>query len=415
MTWILILLHSLLVYKSILSIPVEFSLYPYLSSQGFIPYLELVNSNTPVLTQGPLRIPQLIATNPDSLRILFVIVVALTDIFLYLTLLKNKKPVPRFFLLVWVSLSLWFGIDKPTFTHFTLLCISISAYLIYTKRVISWLVLGLLSCMGLLLTPSLIVALPFLYLYLKFIPTRHYWIGFLLPLTLLVYYLQKLNIINDFVNLVLKMNYEFFLHHTKIPTFIEATILSITLLFFWLLNHAHPQRLRIFIIAFFFGLSGAPFFEITSLLPALFILLLLSTDSPFGYKTLTYGAFTSCILLLVFSGFSITKHKVDNPSRVSLQNTLLQQKSQFATIIGPDSDLLAFTNKTPPGYFYLPPTENFLTNKVLLGKLLAYIQISPSSPVYFHTQVNNEAIIGYLKQTRLVTGSAGLYDIYESK
>lgn len=415
MTWILILLHALLVYKSILSIPVEFSLYPFLSSQGFIPYLELVNSNTPILIQGPLRIPQFIATNPDSLRILFVIVVALIDIFLYLTLLKNKKPVPRFFLLVWVSVSLWFGLDKPMFTHFTLLCISISAYLINTKRVISWLILGLLSCLGLLLSPSLIFALPFLYLYLKFIPTRHYWIGFLLPLTLLIYYLQKLNIIKDFVNLVLKLNYQSFLQFTKVPTVLEATIVTITLLFFWLLNHAHPQRLRIFVIALFFGLAVVPYFEITFLLPALFILLLLSTDSPFGYKTLTYGAFTSCILLLIFAGFSITKHKVDNPSRASLQNSLSQQKSQFATVIGPDSDLLAFTNKIPPGYFYLPPTDRYFANKELLGKLLAYIQISPSSPVYFHTQVDNAAIVDYLKQTRLVTGSAGLYDIYESK
>ena len=92
----IVLVHLFFIYLGGYFLSPEFTLYPYLTSLGLKPYLDLIDQHLPVVLFGPLSLPSFLTRNPQPLLGVFLSMVAITDILFFKLLEKRKVKKPIF-------------------------------------------------------------------------------------------------------------------------------------------------------------------------------------------------------------------------------------------------------------------------------------------------------------------------------
>jgi hypothetical protein len=180
--------------------PAEFFVYPYLTTRGLVPYMQIIDHHFPGLFFLPINFFTLGFTTPLGFKVLQLLIILLTSVFLSrLTFLKSQS---RFTACLAVSLySLWqlFFSGSLLWIDIFLPVFMLPGLILFEKR--KYLASGLLFALAVVFKQTAILPLFFLSLYLlKSVKNLlSFWFPTLLVLLLLVLYFLKLGALRDFL------------------------------------------------------------------------------------------------------------------------------------------------------------------------------------------------------------------------
>ncbi len=202
----IVILHTLLIFLRGYFLSIEFTLYPFLRSQGFLPYKDIIDQHFPALMFGPFSLPSLLTSNPWPLLAVFLVVLCLTDIILYSTLIKHKVKLPLVWVILYVLSSVYFSgnvLWLETFVNlFLVLCLRLS----FSDRPIYKFIVGLLLSQIILMRPTILPAIILIFYSLS-LPAGPYligglFVGFLIP----GIYLYRFGLLDSFYRLAIVFN-----------------------------------------------------------------------------------------------------------------------------------------------------------------------------------------------------------------
>jgi len=197
----------------------EFSVYPFLASRGFLPYVNLLDQHFPALLFGPISLPSFLTTNPQPLLVLFLLITALTDLFFFFSLRRRRVAEPQLWLIIWVVASYWFSGNSLWLETFISFLLAVILFIGQSRRPLVTFASGCLFGLIALTKPTLLPALVFLFLYLELTPGPVFLAGLLSPVFVTGLYLLKLDLLPSFLYLTLSFNRQFYaLLAAKAPT-----------------------------------------------------------------------------------------------------------------------------------------------------------------------------------------------------
>ncbi len=155
----ILILHISLIFLRGYFLSIEFTLYPFLRSHGFLPYKDIIDQHFPTLMFGPFSLPAFLTGNPWPLLAVFLIVLCLTDIILYNTLIKFNVKNPLVWAVFFIVSSVYFSGNVLWIETFVNLFLILWIFLSFSKRPISKFVSGLLLSQIILLRPTIFPAI----------------------------------------------------------------------------------------------------------------------------------------------------------------------------------------------------------------------------------------------------------------
>lgn len=370
----------------------EFTLYPYLVSRGFLPYANIIDQHFPSLIFGPFSFPPWLTVNPQPLLTVFGFLTALTDLFLFLSLVRRGIKSPQIWLLVWIVVSYWFSGNTLWLESFITFYLAIIFFLGRNHKPMIGLSLGFLFSLVLLVKPTLFPFLVLLFIYQKLILDRQFIIGFILPLLVTFLFLTKFSILSDFFNLTSAFNRDYYIKYAaKIPTprqIIETAIVFLPPVLIFLRRRKYLPILLILLAV----VPMFPRFEYIHLQPALFTILFLVA----GELNLTiFLLVPACIILLAFSLYKNLRHNFGNfyldRQTLRVATALKSRPGDFLFVMGGNDLLYPLSNRVPPGLTYLPPLPWYWKNESFAKKAILSLTISPEALVLIK---NNATIDG---------------------
>ncbi|MFZ2201816.1 MAG: hypothetical protein WAV56_00275 [Microgenomates group bacterium] len=402
----------------------EFTVYPFLASKGFLPYTNLIDQHFPALLFGPLAMPAWLTSHPHPLLALFLTTIALTDLFLYLALRRAKSTHPLFWLLVWISLSLWFSGNTLWFETFITLFFSLILFLQSSSKPVS-LARGFLFGLILLIKPTLFPALLLLFFLTGSISLPPFFTGLLLPFLVTVLYLIKLDLLIPFFDLTVRFNRDYYLSSAgKIPTARQilevaaVTLPGLSLIFL-------RRRFLAVLIIFATTILAYPRFEYVHLLPSLFLLTHFLSQLKLR---LSWPLIFLVLVLILLSAVRAIRHPFGNfyltEETKEVTRYLQTQPGTSLYLLGGSDLLYPLTNRVPPSFTYLPSLPWYLTNPTFSHRVVSALLTSPATTVLVRSsatvdgvniQESSGPIWNFINSNYHQTATVGSYGVYQRK
>ncbi len=358
----------------------EFTIYPFLASRGFLPYVNIIDQHFPSLVFGPLSFPHWLTTNPFPLLIVFGFLTAITDFLFYLALIRQKNKRPLSWLLVWIVASYWFSGNILWMESFLTFYLMIIYFLGKNGSPRTSFLHGFFFAMILLVKPTLLPLLILFFLYRKLVVNLSLLVGFSLPLLITALFLFRFNLVSAFLELTVTFNQQFYTKYAvKLPTIrqiIETSIVFLPGLFLFL----RQRKVLPLLIVVFSAVLVYPRFEYTHLQPALLLLTLLLAQE----LTLTASFLIPfCLILLTFFVYRNLRHHygnfyLDQDTRV-IAAVLKTRPGSTLYILSGNELLYPLTNRIPPGLTYLPSLPWYWKNESFAKRVVQALSGSPQT------------------------------------
>ncbi len=389
---ILISLHLAVILLGGYFLSPEFTLYPYLVSRGFLPYANIIDQHFPSLIFGPFSFPSWLTVNPQPLLTVFCSLTALTDLFLFLSLVRRGIKSPQIWLLVWIVVSYWFSGNTLWLESFITFYLAIILFLGRNHKPIIGFSLGFLFSLVMLVKPTLFPFLILLFIYQKLILDRQFITGFTLPLLVTFLFLTKFSILPEFFNLVGAFNRDYYSKYaTKVPSLrqiIETSIVFLPPLLIFLRRRKYLPILLILLAV----VPALPRFEYIHLQPALFAILFLVAGE---LSPAVLFLVPVCIILLAFFLYRNLRHNFGNfyldKQTLRAAAALKSRPGNFLFVMGGNDLLYPLSNRVPPRLTYLPPLPWYWKNEAFANKAISSLTFSPEALVLIK---NNATIDG---------------------
>ena len=199
------LLHALILWILEFAPYPELFIYPYLASSGFLPYRDILDQHFPGLMFFPLNFFSLGFRDPLSFKLLLILVVTLTSVWIYKI---SRSRLGGLFYVLWQPFfegnQLWLDIFLPIFT--------LPAF--YFFQLQKWFLTGLFLGLGVVFKQTLVPLVAFVGLTLllrrRFSALVKFSAAVLLPSLLMRLYFYKLGILGDFWFWTIKFNLSVF-------------------------------------------------------------------------------------------------------------------------------------------------------------------------------------------------------------
>lgn len=354
---------------------IEFTLYPYLITHGFLPYKNILDQHFPTLLFGPFALPAFLTTNPWPLLALFLTVLCLTDILLYSSLVRFRVKFPFVWLIFYIVSSVYFSGNVLWIETFVNLFLSTWLLLSFSRRPLSQIVSGLLLSQILLLRPTFAPALLFLFLGFG-VPLSPLLIGGLLTGFLIpALYLVRYNLIGEFYRLAIVFNSQVYPPASRL----FPAKRQIFLLVLWLF----PMGLRLWKNKkFFLLLSLASFFILIfprfgyEHLQPLFLCatLVWALNSPRPPKII----YLMIVILFVLNLVSSIRHPYGNyfltPEVKSISEVVRRLPGQEIYLLGASDLIYPLSGKLPPLQTYLPSLPWYFSQKDFTNRVITSLR-----------------------------------------
>lgn len=416
------ILHiSLILFRGYFLTP-EYTLYPYLISNGFIPYKNLIDQHFPALF-SPFSFPAFMTNNQWPLLGLFLITLCLTDLFLYLALIKRKIKKPLVWTVFFIVSSVYFAgyiLWIETFVNFLL---SLFFLISSSKKKNIYFVSGFLLSQIILLRPTIAPALFFLIISLSSITPLMFLggvIGLILPL-ILVY---RLGVVNEFLDLTIRFNQSVYPIEAKVlPMFRQ--LLEIC---FWaippILSFLYNKKYFYIITTIFLCLLGYPRFGFEHLQPLILsvVFLYAISETKPGMVVYFFIIIFFCLSLIKSIRYSYGNYYL-SPEIVKTSELIKEIPGREVYLLGPSDLLYQLSGKIPPNRIYVPSLPWYLHQSSFKQAIIESLEISkPPVIVDLNARVDNMniasesgEIIEYVKMNYTNTGMVGGYQLYIPK
>ena len=401
----------------------EFSVYPFLASRGFLPYVNLLDQHFPALLFGPISLPSFLTTNPQPLLVLFLLITALTDLFFFFSLRRRRVAEPQLWLIIWVVASYWFSGNSLWLETFISFLLAVILFIGQSRRPLVTFASGCLFGLIALTKPTLLPALVFLFLYLELTPGPVFLAGLLSPVFVTGLYLLKLDLLPSFLYLTLSFNRQFYaLLAAKAPTlrqFGEMTVFFVPSFILFL----KKKQFLSFTIILLSLILVYPRFEFVHLQPALLLTLFCLAPMIVLKKRLLLPA---AALVLAFAVAKNYRHRYGNfyldAETVKLAGYLKTKPEISLYVFGGNDLLYPLSNRIPPGFTYLPSLPWYWRDASLSQKMVTALSDSFTTTVVVRNKAfldgaNIQASAGligqFIKDNYRPLETIGSYQIYQ--
>ncbi len=413
------ILHaSLILFRGFFLTP-EYTLYPYLINNGFLPYRDLIDQHFPALF-SPLSFPSILTNNQWPLLGLFLITLCLTDLFLYRSLINQKVKQPLVWTVFFIVSSVYFSGNILWIETFVNLLLSIFLLLTASKRKIIPFVSGILLSQVVLLRPTIAPALFFLVISISSISPL-LLIGGVLGLLAPYLLILKLGTFNEFYDQVIRFNQSVYPKEAELLP-IRRQILEIG---FWLLpaifSFISKKKYLFLIITVFLCLLGYPRFGFEHLQPLLLVVvfLLATTKTRPGIFIYLFIIIFFCLNLVKsirspYGNFYLSPEITKNAELIKVL------PGDEVYLLGPSDLLYQLSGKLPPNKTYVPSLPWYLHQSSFKEKIIKSLEVSkPPIVVDLNAKVDNiniasesGEILEYIKMNYTNTGKIGSYQLF---
>lgn len=400
----------------------EFTVYPFLTSRGFLPFTNILDQHFPTLLFGPISLPLALTANPYPLLTLFLLVTALTDLFFFFSLLRRRVASPQLWLLVWIVVSYWFSGSTLWLETFINLFLAIVLFLGGRQRPLVTFASGFLFGLILLAKPTLLPVLALLFVYLKPISTLFFFTGLFTPLLITGLYLFRFDLFSSFLYFTLDFNRRYYaLFAAKAPTLRQLLEMGLFFVPSLLIFLKKKQYLALTLV-----LSGLvliyPRFEYTHLQPALLLTLFCLSQILVLQKKLILPV---AALVLAFAVAKNYRHHYGNfyldAETIKLAGYLKTKPEISLYVFGGNDLLYPLSNRIPPGFTYLPSLPWYWQDAVLSQKMVTALTDSPTTEVLVKSgtfldganiQASSGLIGEFIKNNYQPEATIGSYQVY---
>ncbi len=363
----------------------EFAVYPYLQDQGFLPYQNIVDQHLPIIAFGPIHLPAILATS-YWLLLTFLTLVVLTDLFLFLLLIKHESKHTTLVMFFYVSCSLFFG--GNTFWYETWISFFLSGAMLLadSENMFKQLSAGVLVGLTLLCKPIILLGVVFLFIYRRLTVTRFHIAGILVPVAITILFLARFDLINAAHQMI-------FVFNTGPYIKIASQSPSLRQIFFTLAFIALPVFSALFRRNLTLGLStmgllsllAYPRFEPFHLQVAVLGVVLLMTPLSMSKHTI-YLLNGLSVILMVMVFVRIFNHPYGNFYFTKDLDSVSDWVKSFDSdntlyILGGEDLIYPLAQKIPPGYTYIPSLPWYLQSSQLQKAIISSLAVSPNTPI----------------------------------
>jgi hypothetical protein len=366
-----LVLHATLVLVRGYFLTVEFTLYPYLTSHGFLPYKEIIDQHFPTLLFGPFSLPSFLTINPWPLIAVFISILCLTDVLFYFCLVRFKIRQPAIWLLLFVTLSSYFSGNILWIEIIVNFLITLWLFLSFTKTKMNQFASGFLLSQILLLRPTIFPALLFVFFGLSQTITRPLILGLISGISVPIIYLVRHGLWEHFYRVVIIFNRDVYPSQAALSPHKKhlLTLLVSLLPVFWQLIK-NKKILKTLSLLFLFVLAF-PRFGFEHLQPLyLFATLFWAQE----LKKPNLLVFTIIIGLLVFNILTILRHSYGNyfytPEIKEISAIVKSLPGDSVYLLGASDLIYPLSEKTPPHFTYLPSLPWYFTQEDLVSKVI---------------------------------------------
>lgn len=400
----------------------EFTVYPYLASRGFLPYINLIDQHFPILLFGPISLPAFLTTNPQPLLFLFLLITATTDLFFYLAMIRHRVVAPQAWLLLWIAFSYWFSGNTLWLETFISLFLAIIFFISTNRKPLVNFVSGFFFGLIFLTKPMLVFTLIFVFFALQLSLGLFFVAGLISPFLITGLYFFKFDLLPSFLYLTLDFDRRFYaILAAQAPT---ARQLAETSLFFGstLLLFLRRQKVLFSALVISALILVYPRFEYIHLAPALLLSLFFLAQTTTIRPVLLVGA----VLLFALALTKSYRHRFGNfylSTETQQVAAYLKQKPQLSLYVLGGSDLLyPLTGRVPPGLTYLPSLPWYLSDVNLTKKMTIALTDSLGTEIAVKTDASVDGVnilnsgapfVQLIIENYQLTKSIGSYQIYQ--
>lgn len=377
---LILLAHPVAVYLRGYFLSVEFTLYPYLTAHGFLPYQNLLDQHFPTLFFGPFSLPAFLTVNPWPLLALFLGVLVLTDLLLWASLTRSKVRQPLIWLLFYLTSSLYFSGSTLWIETFVNLLLSVWLFLSHSSRPSARIISGLLLSQVLLLRPTIAPALLFLFLGfgVPFSPLLLGGLltGFLIP----ALYLVRYNLFGEFYRLAIVFNTQVYPAAARLLPAKRQILLLVLWLFPVGLKLLKNKKFFLLLSLISFFVLIVPRFGYEHLQPLfLCVTLVWAINSTTPPKII----YLMIVILFVLNLVSSIRHPYGNyfltPEVKSISEVVRRLPGQEIYLLGASDLIYPLSGKLPPQKTYLPSLPWYFTQSDFTGRVIR--SLSGGAPV----------------------------------
>ena len=415
-----VLLHTALIFLRGYFLSTEFTLYPYLTANGLLPYKDLIDQHFPVLFFGPISLPYVLSTNPYPLLVVFLSVLVITDILLFLSLEKYKVPKPFIWTVLFILTSVYFSGYILWVETFVNLLLSLFLYFSTSKRKLYLFFVGIALSQIVLLRPTALPGLLLLLLSLNYPISPLVLVGGSLGIIIPLLHLLKNNLINDFYNLAFIFNSQVYPKlATLLPVkreILKLITFSVTPVFYLVKEKKFLHLITLLCFTFLsfprFGFEHLqPFFLLSIFFWAITV------------KKIHLLVPILIIILFLLNLTSAAKYHYGNfflsPEIRMTGETLKEVPEKYVYIFGAPDLLYPLADKLPPLSTYLPSlpwyhqTPQFsqrIINNLMQAK--PPILVDDKSSIDGRKLIDNNPIWEYIKTNYSPAEKIGVYILY---
>ncbi len=390
----LLLFHLILIFIGGYFLSPEFTVYPYLTSHGFIPYINLIDQHLPIIFFGPFSLPLWLVANRTILLGLFITLLLATDTFFYLAIRQTRQPL--FFTFTFIIFSWFFGGNFFWLSTFITFFLSLFLFLkIYSPKSIQF-ILGFLIGLIFLIKPTLLPGLSLLLFYSN-LTNPFILTGFLSPIVVTLLYLIKLDALDSFYNLIFTFNTNYYVPFAhQLPN--QRQLLLVLLAFIIPLYFLIQKNKKSLLISLLFLTLIYPRFEYLHLGP--FVLLLTYFVANLKLNPIQISILT--LVTALFFSFSLIKLKnyrygdfYFNEEIVQANKNVKNLPGQNLLILGGSELIYPLSGKTPPE-IYIPPLPWYFAVSEYQNQFLSSLAKTKTPILYYPSaSVDNQPITAY--------------------
>jgi hypothetical protein len=406
----IVLIHIFLICQGGYFLSPEFTVYPYLTSIGLKPYLNIIDQHLPVIFFGPLSLPSFLTQNPQPLLALFLSLTALTDVLFFTNLKKNKIKNS----ILWTAL---FATSMFIFGGNTLWLETLIVPLILLLFLFkSTFFLGFLLSLVILIRPTLAPAVLLLLIFKKTKLSRSLVAGFFFPLLITLTYLVHHQLLPSFLDLFFNFNANYYSALAgKLPSLRQIALVGLIIL--PALFRQKPLAIFIILLSL---LPAWPRFELTHLQPAIALAIYLyATNTSFIRHSAVPRILI--IILLILSVRKITTANYGNfyltPETLQAGNYLKTTNQDQLFVLGGSDLLYPLSGKTPAGEYYLPSLPWYYANPNFVLRQIEALSKNPNALVVINTPLASftQPVYQYILGQYSRIHTVGSYQVYKIK
>ena len=334
---------------------IEFTLYPYLTSHGFLPYQNIIDQHFPTLMFGPFSLPVFLTSNPWPILGLFLTVLCLTDVLLYASLIRFEVKKPFVWLVLYIVSSSYFSGNVLWIETFVNLLLATWIFLSFSIRPGTRFVSGLILSQIFLLRPTIIPAVAILFFGLSYSVSLPLVLGLISGIGVPLIFLFHQDILQDFYRLAIVFNGSVYPHGAQLlPA--KRQILTLFLFIAPVFCALIKRKKYIFLLSLtFIFILIFPRFGYEHLQPLYLCAVLFWALNQSRPDKVVY------LFILIFLALNIVssiRHPYGNyfltPEVKSIAQTVKDLPGSTVYLLGASDLIYPLSGKIPPKYTYLP-------------------------------------------------------------